>query len=58
MQYVGYVCMGTTSASTKNDIRICGDDECNTRLSRYNEYDFCALHQPMITPRTRGRIID
>ena len=62
--------MGTSTSDLNNDVnssvknsvnaetRVCLDDECNTRLSRYNEYSYCSLHQPMVTPRTRGRVID
>jgi hypothetical protein len=38
--------------------RICGEAGCDTRLSVYNDLDFCSLHQPMIVPRMRGRILD
>jgi len=34
--------------------RQCAEDDCSTVLSRYNEGEFCAWHQPMVTPRTRG----
>lgn len=37
--------------------RVCVDDSCVTRLSIYNDGDFCSLHQPMETPRIRGRKI-
>lgn len=38
--------------------RVCEEPECDTRLSRYNEFEFCALHQPMVVPRMRGKVID
>ena len=28
-----------------------------TVLSRYNEHEFCAFHQPMIVPRMRGKVL-
>jgi hypothetical protein len=34
--------------------RVCAEDECNTRLSIYNDGEFCARHEPMTTLRTRG----
>lgn len=37
--------------------RICAEPECDTVLSRYNEFDFCALHQPMVVPRMRGKVL-
>jgi hypothetical protein len=37
--------------------RVCSDPGCETRLSMYNEGKYCYLHEPMITPRTRGRKI-
>ncbi len=57
---VGYGYMSSTTSKTAAgaEVRLCAHEECETRLSRYNEYSFCSLHQPMVTPRTRGRIID
>lgn len=37
--------------------RTCREDECETRLSIYNDSDFCFLHEPQVTPRMRGRKI-
>jgi hypothetical protein len=37
--------------------RVCEEPGCRTKLSIYNDGQFCSLHQPMITPRTRGRKI-
>lgn len=37
--------------------RECREEECKVRLSVYNPGEYCALHQPMIVPRTRGRKI-
>ncbi|MPY93078.1 MAG: hypothetical protein GEV08_08435 [Acidimicrobiia bacterium] len=34
--------------------RVCSHDSCGTRLSIYNDGDFCAAHEPMTTMRTRG----
>jgi hypothetical protein len=34
--------------------RVCADESCITRLSIYNDGDFCARHEPMTTLRTRG----
>ena len=34
--------------------RVCSEEECTTRLSIYNDGDFCARHEPMTTLRTRG----
>jgi hypothetical protein len=39
-----------------NVIRVCDEPDCETRLSRYNEFEFCALHQPMVVPRMRGKV--
>ncbi|MHB8294136.1 MAG: hypothetical protein ACYDH5_05815 [Acidimicrobiales bacterium] len=37
--------------------RVCASAECTTLLSVYNDGAFCYRHQPMSTPRTRGRKI-
>lgn len=37
--------------------RICREEECQTRLSIYNDGPFCSVHAPMVTPRTRGKKI-
>lgn len=37
--------------------RICRHPECNTNLSIYNKGKYCYSHEPMATPRTRGRKI-
>ena len=34
--------------------RVCTREDCGTRLSIYNDGDFCARHEPMTTMRTRG----
>ena len=38
--------------------RVCQEPDCETVLSRYNELDYCALHQPMVVPRMRGKVLD
>jgi hypothetical protein len=40
------------------DGRVCGEPGCSTRLSVYNEQDFCALHAPMVVPRMRGKVLN
>jgi hypothetical protein len=49
------------SASTQSRTyavgRVCAEDGCSTRLSIYNESDYCSLHHRAVTPRTRGRKI-
>lgn len=37
--------------------RVCREDGCKTKLSIYNESDFCFLHEPQVTPRMRGKKI-
>jgi hypothetical protein len=37
--------------------RTCAEGTCETRLSMYNEGKYCYLHEPMVTPRTRGKKI-
>jgi hypothetical protein len=37
--------------------RVCREKGCGTRLSIYNDGDFCFLHEPEITPRLRGKKI-
>ena len=37
--------------------RVCANDECETRLSIYNDSAYCSNHQPQIAPRMRGRKI-
>lgn len=38
--------------------RVCGEVGCETRLSIYNDQDFCSLHAPMVVPRMRGKVLD
>ena len=38
--------------------RICLEIDCGTRLSRYNDQEYCSLHAPMVVPRMRGKILD
>jgi hypothetical protein len=37
--------------------RVCKEDGCGAKLSRYNSGSYCSLHEPMAVPRTRGRKI-
>jgi hypothetical protein len=37
--------------------RVCREEGCETRLSRYNNGKFCYQHEPMSVPRTRGKKI-
>jgi hypothetical protein len=37
--------------------RVCKESGCGTRLSIYNNGSYCYQHEPMATPRTRGRKI-
>ena len=34
--------------------RLCAEPACATRLSVYNESDYCSLHRVAVTPRNRG----
>jgi len=38
--------------------RVCADPECTTRLSVYNESQYCSLHMAGLAPRVRGRNLD
>jgi hypothetical protein len=44
------------SPKTVDEIRICSDSSCDTRLSRYNTHHLCYRHRPMRFPRVRGRV--
>jgi len=35
--------------------RVCAEYECGTLLSIYNESNYCSLHHPILTLRTRGK---
>jgi hypothetical protein len=35
--------------------RTCTQDDCDTKLSRYNRHDTCWAHAPTRYPRSRGR---
>jgi len=37
--------------------RVCGNSDCGTQLSIYNDGYFCTLHAPAVVPRMRGRKI-
>lgn len=34
--------------------RVCMNEECTTRLSRYNKRDTCSVHTGVVFPRLRG----
>jgi hypothetical protein len=51
------VISASTQSRTYAPGRICNEDGCKTRLSIYNESDYCSLHHRAVTPRTRGRKI-
>jgi len=38
--------------------RVCQDPGCCTRLSIYNDMEFCSLHAPMVVPRMRGKVLN
>jgi len=52
----------TTSAERNRPLstagRTCQEAGCATRLSIYNDLDFCSLHAPMVVPRMRGKVLD
>jgi hypothetical protein len=37
--------------------RTCREPGCRTRLSIYNDGDYCSLHLPVEAPRLRGKKI-
>ena len=37
--------------------RVCRHEGCETRLSIYNDGEYCYSHEPMVVPRTRGKKI-
>lgn len=39
---------------TADEGRVCGDESCDTILSRYNRAEFCNTHKPVKYPRLRG----
>ncbi len=47
---------GKTSRNAEG--RVCQDPDCETRLSVYNEQEFCSLHAVMVVPRMRGKVLD
>ena len=57
----GYRSMSDTAdkidISKSAEHRVCAEPDCETVLSRYNEFDHCALHQPMVVPRMRGKVL-
>ena len=44
-----------SKAYTRN--RLCHELGCATVLSMYNSGKYCYSHEPMVTPRTRGKKI-
>jgi len=53
--------MSKTASATRSKmktVRVCDEKGCVRLLSQYNEFDFCAQHQPMVFPRMRGVILD
>ncbi|MGD2043846.1 MAG: hypothetical protein PVJ28_09380 [Acidimicrobiia bacterium] len=40
---------------TEDESRVCADESCDTRLSRYNTKEACFRHRPPRFPRVRGR---
>jgi hypothetical protein len=52
---IGTVASRASKAYKTN--RVCGHDGCETVLSIYNKGKYCYQHEPMVTPRTRGRKI-
>jgi hypothetical protein len=39
---------------TYGDDRVCSEEGCSTRLSKYNQNTECHTHAPRRYPRTRG----
>lgn len=37
--------------------RVCSESGCETKLSIYNDGDFCYVHEPERVPRMRGKKI-
>jgi hypothetical protein len=37
--------------------RACGNNDCGTHLSVYNDGYFCSQHAPIVAPRVRGKKI-
>jgi len=37
--------------------RVCAEPDCETRLSIYNESEYCSLHMVGLASRVRGRKI-
>jgi len=44
------------SPKTVDQVRVCSESSCDTKLSRYNTHHACYRHRPMRFPRVRGRI--
>lgn len=52
-----FTSVGRTASLAPHD-RICAEPDCATRLSVYNDLDYCSLHAPMVVPRMRGKVLD
>ncbi len=39
---------------TYTEGRVCENDECDTRISKYNRSELCFRHSPARFPRVRG----
>ena len=37
--------------------RVCVEEECTVKLSRYNRREHCYNHAPVRYPRVRGRVL-
>jgi hypothetical protein len=37
--------------------RVCAESGCGTRLSIYNDGDYCYLHEPLATTKVRAKKI-
>jgi hypothetical protein len=48
---------GVRPSKVTEGVRICVDEACATKLSRYNKRDHCNIHAPVTYPRVRGRFV-
>lgn len=49
---------GARAPKTYSAERRCADEECDTKLSRYNRREWCFAHAPTKYPRLRGRVVN
>ncbi|MFQ5555663.1 MAG: hypothetical protein ACE5GC_09895 [Acidimicrobiia bacterium] len=50
--------LGTSRAPKEySSERTCAQDDCETKLSRYNRREYCFAHAPTKFPRLRGRVV-